>query len=76
MSENSVTLLTPRYCAEAEVFVSVVAVRGNPTITVRIVPKGGDGAVTISSGFAETVQGAAMVGLRDTLSKPPWRDTT
>ena len=70
------SVLTSKYCSEAEVFVSVAVVRGNPTITVRIVPKGGDGALTISSDSVATVQGAAMVGLLDTLKRQPWKDTT
>lgn len=76
MNENNDTLVTQRYCPEAEVFVSVAVVRGNPIITVRIVPKGGVGTLQISSDSAVMVQGAAMAGLRDTLSKLPWRDTT
>jgi hypothetical protein len=76
VKENSVTLLTERYCEEATVFVSVVAVLGNPIITVRIVPRGDVGATSISFGSAVTVQGAAMAGLLDTLSKHPWKVTT
>lgn len=76
MSNPTDSVLISKYCSEAEVYVSVVAVRGNPIITVRIVPKGGDGAVTISSDSAATVQGAAMAGLQDTLRRLPWRDTT
>jgi hypothetical protein len=76
MNESNDSVVTQRYCAEAEVFVSVVVVKGSPTITVRIVPKGGVGTLQISSDSAATVQGAAMVGLRDTLKRPPWKDFT
>ena len=76
MNSQTDTILTSKYCSEAEVFVSVAVVKGNPIITVRIVPKGGDGAVTISCDSAATVQGAAMAGLQDTLRRLPWRDTT
>jgi hypothetical protein len=68
--------LTNKWVSEAEVYVSVVAVRGNPITTVKIVPKGGDGVVTISCDSAVTVQGAAMAGLLDTLKRLPWKDTT
>jgi hypothetical protein len=76
MSENSDSLVTQRYCSEAEVFVSVAVVAGNPIITVRIVPKGGVGTLQILSDSAAMVQGAAMAGLRDTLKQPPWKDFT
>jgi hypothetical protein len=76
VSSQTDSVLISKYCSEAEVFVSVAVVRGNPIITVRIVPKGGDGALTISSDSAATVQGAAMAGLQGTLRRLPWRDTT
>jgi hypothetical protein len=76
VNEKNDLLLTQRWVSEAEVYVSVAVVLGNPTITVRIVPKGGAGELTISSGSAVMVQGAAMAGLRNTLSKPPWKDIT
>ena len=76
MSSQTDSVLTSKYCSEAEVYVSVAVVAGNPIITVRIVPKGGDGVVTISSDSAATVQGAAMAGLQRTLRLPPWKDTT
>lgn len=76
MNENNDTVLTEAYCAEAEVYVSVAVVRGNPITTVRIVPKGGDGALSISSGSAVMVQGAAMAGLLDTLRRRPWKAIT
>ena len=76
MSSPTDTVLTSKYCSEAEVYVSVAVVRGNPITTVRIVPKGGVGVVTISCDSAATVQGAAMAGLLDTLKQPPWKDTT
>lgn len=76
MSNPTDTVLISKWVPEAEVYVSVVAVKGNPITTVRIVPKGGDGAVTISCDSAATVQGAAMAGLLDTLKRLPWKDTT
>lgn len=76
MNENSDSLVTQRYCAEAEVYVNVAVVLGNPITTVRIVPKGGAGEVTISSGSAVMAQGAAMAGLLRILSKPPWKAIT
>jgi len=76
VSSPTDSVLISKYCSEAAVSVSVVAVRGNPIITVRIVPKGGDGALSISSDSAATVQGAAMAGLLDTLRRQPWKDTT
>jgi hypothetical protein len=76
MSENNVTPLMERYCDEAKVSVSAAVVKGNPIITVKIVPKGDVGALTISCDFAATVQGGAMAGLHDILSKPPWKATT
>jgi hypothetical protein len=75
VNANNDTLLTQKYCDEAAVSVSVAVVRGNPITTVRIVPKGGAGALEISSGSAVMAQGAAMAGLLDTLRQPPWKDT-
>lgn len=76
MSNRTDTVLINKYCDEATVYVSAVVVAGNPTITVRIVPKEGNGVVTILSDSVATVQGAAMVGLLDTLRQQPWKDTT
>jgi hypothetical protein len=76
VSSPTDSVLISKYCSEATAYVSVAVVRGNPIITVRIVPKGDVGALTISSDSVAMVQGAAMVGLRDTLRQLPWRDTT
>jgi hypothetical protein len=76
VSNPTDSVLTSKYCSEAEVSVSVAVVRGKVTITARIVPKGGVGALTISSDSVATVQGAAMAGLLDTLKRQPWKDIT